>query len=420
MRISTSEFLLGTLNDMLAQQANVNTLNREVASGQTMLDATVNPAGAGQAIGIAGTIGQLHYDAANAAAATETLQSGVGVLQQVDTVLTQLRQTAVQAANGTNNPDDLKSLAGVAQSALAQLVQLANAKGPDGNFLFAGSRAGVAPFSLLPDGEVVFNGDANVNSIEIAPSLSVPSSVAAAGVFTGLAAGNGGVAVAAAAGNTGNAYASAEGITSIAQVTAERLAGTQYAISFTAGAGGSLTYRVTSGTGAPGSAGFLASSGVVASGSFAPGSDLAFAGLDIRISGTPAAGDSFTVQPAVSTSIFAIAQRLVAALQNPGSGPGANAQTQQQIQNVIADLDGAQTGVLSAQATLGAGLAEIQAVQGQTSQAAANAQAQLSNLQSANLPQVLASYSEGVTALQAAQLAFARIQNLTLFSVIKP
>jgi flagellar hook-associated protein 3 FlgL len=107
-------------------------------------------------------------------------------------------------------------------------------------------------------------------------------------------------------------------------------------------------------------------------------------------------------------------------LQNPGSGPGANAQTQQQIQNVIADLDGAQTGVLSAQATLGAGLAEIQAVQGQTSQAAANAQAQLSNLQSANLPQVLASYSEGVTALQAAQLAFARIQNLTLFSVIKP
>jgi flagellar hook-associated protein 3 FlgL len=47
-----------------------------------------------------------------------------------------------------------------------------------------------------------------------------------------------------------------------------------------------------------------------------------------------------------------------------------------------------------------------------------DAQVQLTNLQSANLPQVIASYSESVTALQAAELAFSRIQNLTLFSVI--
>ena len=39
----------------------------------------------------------------------------------------------------------------------------------------------------------------------------------------------------------------------------------------------------------------------------------------------------------------------------------------------------------------------------------------MSNLQSANLPQVLANYSESVTALQAAELSFAKVQNLTLF-----
>ena len=46
-------------------------------------------------------------------------------------------------------------------------------------------------------------------------------------------------------------------------------------------------------------------------------------------------------------------------------------------------------------------------------------QVQLVSLQSANLPQVLANYSESVTALQAAELAFAKIQNLSLFSVIQ-
>jgi flagellar hook-associated protein 3 FlgL len=74
---------------------------------------------------------------------------------------------------------------------------------------------------------------------------------------------------------------------------------------------------------------------------------------------------------------------------------------------------------LSAEASLGSGLAEIQAVQGQDNTQSTSAQAQLTNLQSSNLPQVLANYSESVTALQAAELAFSRIQNLSLFSLIQ-
>ena len=94
--------------------------------------------------------------------------------------------------------------------------------------------------------------------------------------------------------------------------------------------------------------------------------------------------------------------------------------SQQALQNVLAGLGGAQTSVLTAQATLGTSLGEIQAVQAQDTTLKTNAQTQLSNLQSANLPQVLANYSESLTALQAAQLAFAKVQNLTLFSLIRP
>jgi len=48
MRISSNEFLLGSLNDLLNQESNVNQLNQEIATGQTMLDATTDPAGAGR------------------------------------------------------------------------------------------------------------------------------------------------------------------------------------------------------------------------------------------------------------------------------------------------------------------------------------------------------------------------------------
>ena len=58
-------------------------------------------------------------------------------------------------------------------------------------------------------------------------------------------------------------------------------------------------------------------------------------------------------------------------------------------------------------------------MQAQDTSLSTNAQSQLSNLQSANLPQVMANYSESLTALQASQLAFAKVQNLTLFNYIQ-
>ncbi len=419
MRISTNEFLQGSLNDLLAQQSSVNQLNREIATGETLLSPADDPGAAGQVVGLANQIGQLTYDAANGQAATQTLQNGVGALQQVTNLLVQLRQNAESIANGTSTPSDRQSAIASAQSTLQQLVQLANTQGPNGGYLFAGSKSNARAFSTQPTGQVVFNGDGATNRAQIAPSLDVASTISGQSIFMNVPAGTGGVAVSANGANTGAAYALAGGVTSLSQVTAASLAGTQYDISFL-GSGSSLTYTVTSGTGAPGSAGFNASAGVVASGSYDPGSDIAFAGIDIKMSGAPATGDSFAVKPGASSSLFQTVQDLIAALQMP-QGTGVQVTlAQQALQNVLANLGGAQITVLSAQATLGTSLAEIQSVKTQTSAQNTNASVEMSNLQSANLPQVLANYSESLTALQAAQLAFAKVQGLTLFADIHP
>jgi flagellar hook-associated protein 3 FlgL len=268
MRISTNEFLLGSLNDLLAQQSTVNQLNREIATGQTMLDATSDPGGAAQVVGLANQLARLNYDSGNAGAATQTLQTGVSALQQVNNLLVQLRQSAVSAANGTANVSDRQSLVASAQTVLQQLVQLANTQGPNGGYLFSGSTPNRPAFATLGSGQVVFNGDNGGNQVEIAPSLNVASTISGQNIFVNIPAGTQGVAVSAASGNTGTAYAVVDGVTSLAQVTAAGLAGTQYQIAFTAGAGSSLNYTVTSGTGTPGSAGFTASQGVVASDGF--------------------------------------------------------------------------------------------------------------------------------------------------------
>ena len=76
MQISTNEFLLGSVGDLLAQQSNVNQLNQQIATGQTLLDASTNPVGAGEAIGLASGINRLTYDSGNAQAATQQIQTG--------------------------------------------------------------------------------------------------------------------------------------------------------------------------------------------------------------------------------------------------------------------------------------------------------------------------------------------------------
>lgn len=417
MRISTSEFLLGSLNTMLAQETTVNQLNQEISSGQSLTDPTTDPAGAGLVLNLSDEINHLTFDNNNADAATQSIQSGISVLQQVTTVLNQVRQTAVQAANGTTTAADRASFVNVVQGALQELVQLANTQGADGSYLFSGSKATTTPFSQLSNGQVIYDGDGGRNQVEIAPNLDVPVSLSGQSIFMDIPNGNGSFSVAASGSNTGAAVAIPASVTSASQVAAERLAGSQYEISF-AGSGSSLTYSVSSGTGAPGSAGFAASSGVVSSGAFTAGSDVQFAGMDVQFQGAPAAGDVFTVAPSQNTSIFATVQTLVSALNIPQSGPGQTALAQQQIQSVLGNLDQGQTSILLAQASFGANLSEVQTVQGQNTTLSTNAKTQLSATQSADLPQVMANYSEGVTALQAAQEAFARIQGLTLFSVI--
>lgn len=411
MQISTNQFLLGSLGSLLTQEGNVNQLDREIASGQTMLDATSDPAGAGEAVVLTSSIDRLAYDSGNATAATEQLQNGLGALQQVSTLIDQLRQIALEAADGGTSAASRSALVSTAQSGLQQLVQLANSQAPDGSYIFAGSNTNAAPFETLANGQVVYTGDDGTNNVEVSPSVNVPSTISGRSIFSDIPAGQNGVGVTAASGNTGTDYAVVQDVTDVSQLTAEQLAGTQYEITFS-GSGSSLSYTVTSGTGSPGSARFLASSGTIAAGSFSNGQELQFGGLQVNIVGTPQAGDQFTVQPAATSSLFQTVQGLISALQSDPSHP-------QNIENSIANLDGAQNNILSAQASLGASLAQLQGLQTHNSTTTTNDQAQLSNLQSANLPQVMANYSEGVTALQAAELAFGKIQNLSLFSVIQ-
>ncbi len=169
MRISTHQFLLGSLNDLLAQQNTANQLNRQIASGQTLLDAGDDPAAAGQALTVASAISQLSYSTANAQAAQQSAQTGIGALQQVSTVLSQLQQIASQAASAATTPQQRSALSAQAQSAFDQLVQLGNTQDAGGNYIFAGSRTRQSGISAAAGRQRRFCRRRQYGQIDLAP-----------------------------------------------------------------------------------------------------------------------------------------------------------------------------------------------------------------------------------------------------------
>ncbi|WP_449371252.1 flagellar hook-associated protein FlgL [Thiomonas sp.] len=418
MRISTPQFYAASLTGILNQQNTLNTLSQQLSTGSTLVNPSDQPVAAAQNVALTGRINRLANYTENGQNAQNALQLESATLQSVTTLVSQVRQLAVQMNNGTVNSQDLQNAAAAMQGYTQQLAQYANTQDGQGNYLFAGSQSGTQPFVIQADGSVQYQGDGGQNQLALGPSLSAAISDPGNALFMDARAGNGTFTVDAASSNTGGATAGPGTVndTALAQQTL-MVDGTQYQISFS-GSGSSMTYSVASGTGGAFSASPLAS------GAFTPGMSIGLPpggspAITVPIVGTPAAGDRFTVGAAAPQSLFQTFQALQQAFSSAQTQTsGSNALRAQSISNALASLDQNQTNLLGAQASIGSRLQQVQAVQTQNSSLTLQLQTQQAQLTSINYPQVITEYQSSLTALQAAQKAFVQVQGLSLFQYL--
>jgi flagellar hook-associated protein 3 FlgL len=85
----------------------------------------------------------------NAAWADDQYKVSEDYVRQTIDVTQRLREIAVQGANGTYTKDDQKYMAQEVDQLLGELVSMANARGPDGSFVFSGDRARTEPFRQI-------------------------------------------------------------------------------------------------------------------------------------------------------------------------------------------------------------------------------------------------------------------------------
>ncbi|AEJ61667.1 flagellar hook-associated protein 3 [Spirochaeta thermophila DSM 6578] len=103
------------------------------------------------------------------------LKEGVEILQRI-------RELTVQAAHGTYTPEDLKAMGKEVDELLEQLVQIANARGPEGRFLFGGARTRGEPFRVVR-GNVPGADDLLITGVEYIGDITEKQTEIAEGAF---------------------------------------------------------------------------------------------------------------------------------------------------------------------------------------------------------------------------------------------
>jgi flagellar hook-associated protein 3 FlgL len=157
---------------------------------------------------------------------------------------------------------------------------------------------------------------------------------------------------------------------------------------------------------------------VLDSGSHHDGDTIAYGGVQLRITGEPASGDSFTIAPAGTRDIFSTLDNLVQALGSDPSNAQQLATKQNALQASLRDITTGQQRLIDARAKGGANQAAIDDANALNEAREVNTKISLSEIRDLDYAEALSRYSQEKTALTAAQKVFAQFKQMSLFNEI--
>lgn len=397
MRVSTSWMQQQSVNTMMERQGDLSDIQTQMGTGKRINQPSDDPVGAARAVELNHLDADTTQYQRNITSANARLGLEDRTLSSVGDVLGRVRTLLLEGMNATQTDESRSDIAAEMVQLRGQLLGVANSKDSQGDYIFAGNRTGAAPFVAQPGG-VGYVGDDGQRMVAAGPGLQVATGDPGSSVFMDIPTGNGSFAVAASASNAGTAVAGASSV-----IDAGAWDGGSYQVSFTT----ADTYEVRDGGGV-----------LVSSGSYdaEKGGTVAFRGVQVAFSGTPAAGDSFSVAPAATQSVFATMDDIIASLRQPNSG---GADMQNALNGQLANLDQAIGSLTQTRAAVGARMNALDQQGALNDDLGLQYKTALSDVQDLNYYDAVSKLSLQSSALQAAQLTFSKLQNMSLFDYLR-
>lgn len=394
MRVPTLQTSRQSLDLISARQAEQARLQNRIASGLRVQTPGDDPAAAAQAERARSRLAHLAQEQRATQLATSVLTTADGALAHGADVLQSAREAIVAAGNGSYNALDRRALATQLRTTRDELMAVANTADGAGAFVFGGQGTQTGPVS--GSATPAYGPAAGRQQVG---EGAYDATVDGRAVFIALPQGNGVFVTGSAAGNTGSGWIGAGTVYDASQLT-----GHGYTIAM-GGTAAAPTYSVTDTT-----TGTTLASNVA----FTSGGTIDIDGQRVRLSGTPAAGDSFTLAPAGQQSIFKTLDDAIALLE----GTPTNTAFNEGMERAHTGLDRALDAIGIARTGVGEALRSVD------NGTAANEQENLavttrrSGLRDLDLASAISDLQNSTTSTDAALKTYASMARKSLFDMI--
>lgn len=400
MRLSSVQIFQQGISAILDQQAKLNQTQEQLASGKRILNPSDDPVAAVQILDITEDLKLVDQYSRNGDLAEGQLALEESTLAGVGSVIQRVRELVVQANNATQTPETRNSIATEIEARLDELQSLANTRDANGEYIFAGFQSNAEPFSREGN-SFSYNGDDGQRFLQLGSSAQVGVRDSGFDVFMSIPSGNGTFDVEPDASNAGTVVVGATSVDG-SFITDD------YTLSFSqATPSDPITYQVMDSTPA-----------VIAGGTYESGDTLSFAGTSLKFDGLPADGDSFDVTPSVKQDMFTSIQMIANDLKDSGALPAETTAVNNGLGQGLNNLDQALGHVLEVRADVGVRLNQVDNQRSINESFTLQLEDMLSDIQNVDYAEAISRLNLQLTALQAAQQTYVKVQGLSLFNYL--
>lgn len=448
IRISTGMIYDQGVRAINLQTASLLTLQQQVATGRRILTPADDPVNAARALVVTQSADVVQQFTTNQDNAKSALGVEEAQLTSVTEMFGRLRELMVQAGNDPLTANDRKSVAMELRARFDELMGIANSTDGTGQYLFSGYMGSTRPFAgsvdalvAAPLNDVTYMGDDGQRTLQVSASRNLEVSDAGNDVFMRIKSGNGYFTTTYAAGNTGTGVIDAGNVTNPAAWNS--LATNQKNLS--------VTFYVDDQVSPPVTYYDLVDTNAATSllTNVAPvvptlpidplttplrvykdGEPIVFSGLtvtpptpadygiNVTVTGAPGDGDSFTLAPSTSQSLFKTLATLIGKLEN-GPGTAADrAKLATDVGSALTNLGQSEENILRVRAEIGTRGNEVDSLASANADLILQYQQTLSNLQDLDWAKALSDITRKQTELEAAQKSFTMTSKLSLFNYI--
>lgn len=393
-RISSFHNYQSVQNDLRRQENKVHHNQAQLASGKKLQSPSDDPLATHYLQNIGQQSEQLKQYVDAITLVRNRLEHHEVLVSNTEGFADEAKRTVMEMINGALSPEDRLAKKREIQELANNFLHLANSQDESGNYTFAGTKPKNQPFFRDNEGNVTYQGDDYQRKMRVASSFEMAMNDPGSKLFMDID-------------NPFGDFEPQYDLEPASELLLERATNrskdsSTYKVTFVDMQTGNYAYQLEKdGT-------------VVAAEDFDPSTGIVYEGLNIQLKGQITKGDSITLEPRKTFSIFDTFKEAAEQAENPVSDASATAKLHQ----VTEEFHAAFIHLTKARTDVGARLSTLDIQEQQHEDFKLSLAKAKSNFEDLDYSKAIIEFNENSRALQASQQAFGKTKDLTLFNYI--